>query len=93
MHNAFRNPLVIEMEDFLSEMEVFKESRTARTDFQRVLVVRNWTTLRRCQNRHFAGGDLMKLTALTTHKCLIVDRCSRFVRSFGRFCHAETPQR
>ena len=39
MNHAFRNALVVEMENLLAEMKVLDQRRTARADLERVLII------------------------------------------------------
>ena len=59
VNHPLRNALVVEMENLLAEMEVFKNGRPARSDLQRVLVVGYRTALRGGQYRGIALCDLM----------------------------------
>jgi hypothetical protein len=73
MHNSLRNALVIEMEDFLAEMEVLEQDRTARPYLQAVLVVGDWDTLLGSQHRILGTGNLVNLTAVTRHRLVFGD--------------------
>ena len=73
MHHALGNPLVVEMKDLLAEMKILDQGRPARTDLERVLVVRHRAALRGGQDRRIALRDLMQLAALAADQFLIVD--------------------
>jgi hypothetical protein len=62
MHDALRDPFMIEVKDFFSKMKVFQKGRTTRADSQRILIVRNRHSLLRRQRRHARAGDLMEFT-------------------------------
>ena len=64
MHDALRDALVIEVEDLLAEMEVFEQSRAARADAQRVLVVSYRDTLLGREGGLFVRRGLVQLSAL-----------------------------
>ena len=59
VNHPLRNPFVVEMENLLAEMEVFKNSRPARSDLQRVLVVGYRSALRGGQHQGIALCDLV----------------------------------
>ena len=59
MDDPLGNPFVVKVEDLFPEVKVFKKRWTARTDFQRVLIVRNRSPLGCRQQRDFARRDLM----------------------------------
>ena len=73
MHDALGNPLMVEMEDLLAEMEILDQRRTARTDLERILVVRYRTALRGGQDRRIALCGLMQFATLAAAQFLIVD--------------------
>jgi hypothetical protein len=73
VNDAFRNSLVIEMKDFLAKVKILQQGRPARTDLERVLVVRNRSPLRRGQHRYVASRDLMQFTAFAAVQLLVVD--------------------
>ncbi|BCH56378.1 hypothetical protein RvVAR031_40280 [Agrobacterium vitis] len=74
---------MIEVENFLSEMEIIDDKRTAIPNAKGVLIVCDRPALCRGQNR-IAFGDLVKFATLAAHKFLIVDGglirdCSRIL--------------
>jgi hypothetical protein len=58
--DALRDPLMVEMENLLPEMKILDQGRTARTDLERILVIRDRTALGGGQHRDIATGGLMK---------------------------------
>jgi hypothetical protein len=73
MHHALGNALVVEVEDFLAEMEVLDQRWAALTDLQGVLVVGYRTTLRGGENLCIALGDLVQFAAVAANELLIVN--------------------
>jgi hypothetical protein len=65
MHHALGNTLVVEVEDFLTEMEIIHDKRPARADPQRILVVGNRPALGGRQHRRVCFGRLVQLSART----------------------------
>jgi hypothetical protein len=63
MHDPFRNAFMIEVEDLLPEVEILDQRRSTRTDFQRVLIVGNRSTL---SSRALTGGSKLA----TRSECL-----------------------
>ena len=55
------DPLVVEVEDLLAEVEVFQERRAADAGLERVLVVGDRDALLGGQDRMALGGDLVGL--------------------------------
>ena len=81
---------MVEVEDLLPEMEILDQRRPARTDFQRVLIVGNRSTLGCGQNSRFARCGLMKFATFAAVELLIVDncrpaRCAVRFRGLGHF--------
>jgi hypothetical protein len=73
MNDAFGDPLVIEMEDFLAKMKVIDQGRPAGANAKRVLIVSHRATLSGRQNIVAVFGELMKLAPWAAVKLLIVD--------------------
>ena len=65
VHHPLRDPLVVEVEDLLPEVEVLEQRRPTLADPQRVLVVGDRNALLRRQARSPPGGDLVGLAART----------------------------
>ncbi len=61
VHDPFRDPLVIEVEDLLAEVEVLERGGTAIADAQRVLIVGDGHSLRGGQDV-VVGCDLMRFS-------------------------------
>ena len=74
MHNALGDALVVEMEDFLAEVEILDERRSPLADLQSVLVVGHRAALGRRQDLGVALGDLVKLASIPARQLLIMDR-------------------
>ncbi len=49
VNDAFGNPLVVEMRDFLAHYKIFKQSRATLARFQRILIIVDAKTLIGCQ--------------------------------------------
>jgi hypothetical protein len=58
--DALGDALVIEVKDFLAKVKIFQQRRSARTDAQRVLVVRDGDALLRRERRDVPARDLMR---------------------------------
>jgi hypothetical protein len=64
MHDPFRNPLVVEVEDLLAEGEVFERCRTSLADSQGVLIVADRDALLCSEDRTTSRRGLMQLAAI-----------------------------
>ena len=73
MDHALGYTLMIEMENLLPEVEVIDDKRPARTDTQRILIVRHRPALGRREHRLVAFGDLMKFSAIPSDQHLVVN--------------------
>ena len=93
VHHPLGNPLMIEMEDFLPEVEVFQRARAALADPQRVLVVRDHHALLRCQGRAAIPGLLMGLPAAAPpHPLIPVHGLAGLARIASYdLCHLQLP--
>lgn len=60
VHDALRNALMIEMEDFFAEMKILEQRRAARARLQRVLIVGNGNALLRRKRVLPFGNKLMR---------------------------------
>ena len=74
VHDALRNPLMVEMEDLLAEVKVFQDRRPSSADFQRVLIVGYRSALSCRQNWNVDFRNLMEFPAFAPLELLIVDR-------------------
>ena len=83
MHYPFGNPFVVEVEYLFPEVEVLDQGRSARADFQGVLIVGNRPTLGRGQDSSLARCSLVKLAAFAALELLVVDRCRPAVCAAG----------
>jgi hypothetical protein len=82
MNDAFGDSLVVKVEDFFAEMEVFEERRPAGPDLQRVLIIGYRTALCRREHGCLTLRDLMKFAPFAAHQLLIVNlgRCAAVAR-------------
>ena len=71
VHHALRDPFVVEVEDFLPEVEVLQRVRAALADPQCVLVVGDRHALLRGQHRPAVPGHLVRLAAPAAHDLLL----------------------
>ena len=62
VHDSLRNPLVVEVEDLLAEVEVLQQRRTSDSESQRVLVVADGSALLGREDRTVTR-HLMRLTS------------------------------
>ena len=68
----FRDALVVEMKDFFAEMKIFQSGRTARSYFERVLIVGNRCSLLSRQGPNIIRiHGLVSLTAAASHHFLL----------------------
>jgi hypothetical protein len=67
MYDALGDALMVEVEDLLTEVEVFENGRSPRADLQGILVVRHRSALRGGQHRDVALGNLMQLAAFASN--------------------------
>jgi hypothetical protein len=72
--DALRDPLMVEMENLLPEMKILDQGRTARTDLERILVIRDRTALGGGQHRDIATCGLDEVRPLAPAQLLIVNR-------------------
>ena len=81
MHDALRNPLVIEMEDLLAKNEVFKQHRPARARLQLILIIRNRNALicRQCVNSASRPSDAVHRPRLSFQATHCVRRCGHWL--------------
>jgi hypothetical protein len=77
MDDTLRNPFMVEMHDLFAKDKILQQNRTARADFQRILVVGDGNALIGGQERA-VPGRLMGFPA-------IADR-GRGTFGFGGFC-------
>ena len=79
MHHAFRNPLMIEMEDLLAKMKILEGGGPSRADPERILIVGNRRTLLRGQEpghpRRMSGAVLRRLPARARSLLLLCFLC------------------
>jgi len=69
MNDAFRDALMVEMEQLFAEMEIIHGERPARADTQRILVVGDRSALRRGHHRCIMRlRGLVQLTAGASHE-------------------------
>ncbi len=73
MDDALGNALMVEMEDLLAEMKILDQGRPARTDLERILVIRDRTALGGGQHRDIATGGLVQFAAFAAAQLLIVN--------------------
>lgn len=59
MNDALGDSLVVEMEEFLAQMEVFEKRWAAMTGAQRVLIVRDRNALLGCERGYVGARNLM----------------------------------
>ncbi len=71
MNHALGNPLVVEVEDLLAEMEVLQRGGPALADPQGVLIVGDHRALLRGQARAPLAGDLVGLAAVASLDALL----------------------
>ena len=62
VNDAFRDSLMVEVEDFLSQVKIFQGRRSPCADFEGILIVGNRRTLLRGEDWHAFTGDLVKLS-------------------------------
>src|SRR3984885_2592485 len=85
VHHPLGDTFVVKMEYFFTEMEIFEQRWTPRTDLQAVLVVGDWNPLLCGEFGHVFSGRLMSLTAFASNN-LLVDQLNRFLI----FCHFDS---
>ena len=73
MHHPFRNSFVVKMEDFLPEMEIFKGGWSPCSQFQRIMIVYNRSTLCSSQNGKAIFRGLMQFPAFSSQEGLVVN--------------------
>ena len=56
VNDPFRDAFVVEMKDLFAEMEIFESGRTARSYFERVLIVGNRRSLLRSQGSNSSAS-------------------------------------
>ena len=82
VHDPLRDPLVVEVEDLLAEVEVVEGDRATGADLERVLVVGDRNALLGGEDRDVAAGRLVGLAARAGRYALSL--CSRgFVFPYG----------
>lgn len=64
MYDPLRDPLMVEVEYLLAEMEVLKQGWSPRSGLQRILVVGDRRALLRCQYNVVALDGLMSFSTL-----------------------------
>ena len=64
---------MVEMKDFLAEMEIFKGGWSPRANFERIVVVGNRAALGGCQNGVAIFSGLMQFATFTAPHALIVN--------------------
>ena len=70
MDDTLRNAFVIKMEDFLPEMKVLEKGRAALAGSEAVLVIRDRTSLGRCQTGRIALCNLVQFATVAALKLL-----------------------
>ncbi len=63
MNDPLRNALVIEMEDFFAQDEIFQQCRSARIGPERVLIIGKRDALVRGERGVLTTSDLVQLAA------------------------------
>lgn len=75
MHDPLGYPLVIEMEDLVTEVEILDQRWPTLADLQSVLIVRDRRSERSGEDRGLAFRRLVKLTAVSTLDILVATAC------------------
>ena len=73
MNDAFGDPFVVEMKDFLAEMEIFQSGRAARPKLEGIVVVGNRAALGGGENGVAIFSGLMQFSAFTPAKGLVMN--------------------
>src|SRR5690554_4295750 len=70
MHDTFGNAFMVEVEDFLAEVWVFQQERSARTLLETGLIVGNRRTLLRSEGGDAISGNLVRFAARPLILCI-----------------------
>src|SRR4029453_12397868 len=85
MHDTLGDALMIEVEEFLAQVKVFKRRGTTCADLQRILVVGHGDALLGSQDGHTASSGLVHFSTPAEHHRMIV-MLRRFEGAISELC-------